>query len=232
MEYLCIIILSIIMILVTIIVFKINMKQIIAISKNEKLNEIAEKYPSNTEICKKILKILKNEGVKIEKTENSDTTLYIAITNKISIANNQTNFTRIQTMAHECLHSIQPRRLLIFNFIYTNIYLIFYAVPLILIVFKIANEKHQVIFLLAIFLILSFLYYVVRIYLENDAMFKAKYLAKEYMESENISDKDEIYEVIQGYEQANSLSIKTTNVQFFVQILIKVIIFSLLALIF
>ena len=35
---------------------------------------------------------------------------------------------------------------------------------------------------LAIFLVLGLVYYSIRTYLENDAMIKARFLAKEYME--------------------------------------------------
>ena len=45
---------------------------------------------------------------------------------------------------------------------------------------------------LAIFLILSMIYYTVRAFLENDAMIKARYLAKEYMEEKKISSQEEI----------------------------------------
>ncbi len=40
--------------------------------------------------------------------------------------------------------------------------------------------------------ILGIVYLIVRMYLENDAMIKARYLAKEYMEEKEISTKEEI----------------------------------------
>ena len=98
-----------------------NIKEMKEIASNEELNKIAKKYPSNTEICKEILKKLNNTKVKIEENTNSESTLYIAITDKISIGNTHESYTRIQTMAHECLHSVQDRKLLIFNFIYSNL---------------------------------------------------------------------------------------------------------------
>ena len=57
--------------------------------------------------------MVNNENVKVEEDKDSEASLYIAITNKISIANIQKTYTRIQTLAHECLHSIQDRKLLL-----------------------------------------------------------------------------------------------------------------------
>ncbi len=224
-----IIVISIIAILVIHFMMKINVKEIEKIALDENLNKITEKYPDNTQICKDILKKLKNENVKIEEDINSNSTLYIAIQNKISIGNTHNSFTRIQTMAHECLHSVQDRKMLIFNFIYSNIYILYYLVTLILLILK--KLPNEMLFL-NIFLILSFIYYVVRIFLENDAMIKAEYLTKEYMEEKNISTKEEINLVVEGLKTINDKCIKGTNGSMFIKIMIKVILFSALALIF
>lgn len=224
-----IIVISIIAILVIHFMMKINIKEIEKIALDENLNKITEKYPDNTQICKDILKKLKNENVKIEEDINSNSTLYIAIQNKISIGNTHNSFTRIQTMAHECLHSVQDRKMLIFNFIYSNIYILYYLVTLILLILK--KLPNEMLFL-NIFLILSFIYYVVRIFLENDAMIKAEYLTKEYMEEKNISTKEEINLVVEGLKTINDKCIKGTNGSMFIKIMIKVILFSALALIF
>ena len=63
-------------------------------------------------------------------------------------------------------------------------------------------------------------------------MFNAKYLAKEYMQEQNISAQDEIEKIINGFKQVNKLGIKAVNYSLFFEILIKVIIFSIVALIF
>ena len=83
-----------------------------------------------------------------------------------------------------------------------------------------------------IFLILSIIYYVVRVFLENDAMIKAEFVAKEYMEEQNISTKQEINKIVKGFKQLNSGCIKGTNCSLFINIMIKFVIFSVLALIF
>ena len=77
-----------------------------------------------------------------------------------------------------------------------------------------------------IFLILSLVYYMVRSYLENDAMIKARYLAKEYMEEKKISSGQEITKIISGFDKINNVGIKCVNYHFFLEIMVKVLIFS------
>lgn len=208
---------------------KMNVKELEKIALDAELNEIARKYPENTEICKSILKKLRNETTKIEEDITSDATLYIAIQDKISIGNTHDSFTRIQTMAHECLHSVQDKKMLIFNFVYSNIYIVYFVVICILaIINKLSNE----IMFSNILLILSFIYYVIRIFLENDAMIKAEYVAKEYIEEQNISSSDEIKKICNGFKMLNEGCVKGTNCSLFIKIMIKVVIFNVLALIF
>ena len=229
MELIFIIIISIVLAGVLSIVFNIDLKKVKEIGMEERLNKLSEKYPTNMDICKDILKKLKNEDVKIEEDKDSTTTLYIAATNKIFIADTKNSYTRIQTMAHECLHSVQDRKVLMFNFIFSNIYLIYYITIILLTIFKVATNS---LLYLNIFLLLSMAYYMIRAFLENDAMIKAKYLAKEYMQEKNISSKEEIEEIVGGFTRLNDAGIKVVNYQLFLQILIKVIIFSIVALIF
>ena len=229
MELIIIILISIIALITLSIILEIDLKKVKEIGMDEKLNKLTKKYPSNIEICKSILKKLSNEKVQIQEDKEAETTLYIALTDKIFIADTKESYTRIQTMAHECLHSIQDRRMLIFNFIFSNIYLIYFATIIILTILKITTNT---LLYLNIFLILSMIYYMVRVFLENDAMIKAKYLAKEYMEDVQISSKEEINKIVEGFENLNNAGIKCVNYNLFSQILIKVIIFSIVALIF
>ena len=226
---LIIIIVSTISIFIVNAMMKMNVKEIKKIALDEELNEITKKYPKNIEICKSILKNLGNKTTQIEEDISSESTLYIAMQDKISIGNTHDSFTRIQTMAHECLHSIQDRKMLLFNFIYSNIYFIYFFVICMLVVAK--KLPNQMMFS-NIFLILSFIYYVIRIFLENDAMIKAEYVAKEYMKEQEISSEEEINKVCNGFKKINDECIKGTNCILFVKIMIKVVIFNVLALIF
>lgn len=228
MEFIIIAIIAIILSILLGYLFDYNKNKIKHIADDKELDELASKYPSNIEICKKYLKKLKNQNVKIEENTESETSLYIAITNKISIANIANSYTRIQTIAHECLHSIQDRKILNFNFLFSNLYILYFFTICILAIFKMLPNK---MLFLSIYLLLGMVYYMVRIYLENDAMIKARYLAKEYMEEEKISTPEEINKIVQGFDKINTLGIKCVNYQFFLNIIIKLFIFSLICII-
>ena len=225
LEFIIIIVITIIMSIIVGYIFGYNKKIIKHIADDKELDELAKKYPSNVEICKTYLKKLKNETVKIEENENSEASLYIAITNKILIANISNTYTRIQTIAHECLHSIQNRKILLFNFIFSNVYLLYFVLICLLAIFEVLPFKMMY---LGILLIFSMIYYMVRIYLENDAMIKARYLAKEYMEEEKISTLEEIDKIVAGFDKINEVGIKCINYSFFLNIMIKVLIFSVI----
>ena len=229
MELIIIAIIALVLIILLGYVFGYNMKRIKRLVDEDKdLDEISKKYPNNIELCRWYLKRLKNESVRIEEDKNSESSLYIAISNKILIANISKSYTRIQTIAHECLHSVQDRKLLIFNFVFSNIYLIYFAVICILAILQVLPSE---LMFLNIFLILRLVYYMVRIYLENDAMIKARYLAKEYLEEEKISSEDEVEKLVKGFDKINNIGIKVTNYKFFLNIMIKLLIFVIICII-
>ena len=200
--------------------------------ENKELENITDKFPNNIEIAKEMLKMLDNKNVKIEEAKDTGTSLYIAVTNKISIADMKNNYARIQTIAHECLHSMQSRILLLFNFIYSNIYILYFALSIVLTIFGVFKDTKLQIIILTI---LGFFYYVIRSYLETDAMTKAPYLAKEYMleyiEKNPICTKEEIEEVTNEYDRINKLGIPATNYILMVNCIIKVILYFLVILV-
>ena len=184
MEFIVLLIIVIVVYLILRFIFDFNVKKIKELGEDKELDKLTQKYPENVEICKWYLKKLKNENVKIEEDKNSNATLYLVMSNKIFIANLKESYTRIQTIAHECLHSIQSKKLLWFNFIFSNVYLVYFGVICILALLKILPMKMT---FLSIFIVFSLVYYAVRTYLENDAMIKARFLAKEYMQEKAIS---------------------------------------------
>ena len=227
MEYIIIIfvLFSILLILANVYDFNLRELRNLALLEEEKFNKLTDKYPNNLDVCKYILNKIHNKDVKIEEDKNKKTCLYIAITNKIIIADIKGSYTRIQTICHECLHSIQSKKILLFNFIFSNLYLLYFIIISILGIFdKIPNKT----IFFSIMLILSYSFYFVRSYLENDAMIKAKYLAKEYLEEQQILSKDEIKAIVSSYDKINNLGIKMTNYQLFLETIIKTVIVAII----
>ena len=62
-------------------VFDINIKKIKKMTKSDRMKELTDRFPENEEICKSILKKLKNEKVKIKQNEDSKdkTSFYIEL---------------------------------------------------------------------------------------------------------------------------------------------------------
>lgn len=234
MEYIVIIIISVIAIILLKIGLNIHFKDIQKIKEigyDKELNKIGDKFPSNVEICKKILEKLNNKEVKIEEDRNSKTSLYIAISNKIIIANIQDTFTRIQTIAHECLHSVQNRKILLFNFIFSNAFLLYFIAAIFLIIF---NTENAMIYVQTYF-ILGMIYCTVRLYLETEAMSKAIYVAKEYMKdyqksNPNVSD-EEIATLVDKFAELNKMGNPLTNFQLVIATLIKGVILLIISIV-
>lgn len=234
MEYMVVLTLLLSIIVIGYFVFNIKVKEMKNAGKNKKLDDITRKFPENKEICKSILEKLNNTRVKIKENEDKDnkTSLYIAISDTIFIANIKDTYTRIQTIAHECLHSVQSRKLLLFNFIYSNIYILYFILSLILTIFGIFKDTKLQIIILCI---LGFFYYVIRSYLETDAMIKARYLAKEYMldyiKINPVCAEDEVEDIAKEYEKINKLGIPATNYILMVNCIVKIIVYILIVIV-
>ena len=204
MEYYICAVLLVLTVIVYRIIFKTSIKEIKGLENNEELNEITDKFPDDIEIAEEMLDMLGNKNVKVEKAKNTKTSLYIAITNKIIIADMKNNYARIQTIAHECIHSGQDRRLLFFNFIFSNISLLYFVIITLLTLFKVIDISMSQVFILTLLALIKF---SVRSFLEIDAMMKSRYLAKEYMEKKELISNEEEDTLIAGYDKINRLGI-------------------------
>lgn len=228
MEYIAIIVTCIVFLIILKFAWKIrikDIKQLKEIGYDKELKDLTDKLPENREICKTILKKLGNEKVEIKESESNTASFYLVLNNSILIANIKDTFTRVQTIAHECLHSIQNRRTLLFNFIYSNIYMIYFLCICILSLLRLNEYKMLHLFILTI---MSFIYYAVRSYLEMDAMTKAKPLAKEYLQEEGTLTRQEQDKIVENYEKINEIGIKLTNYKLVINCTIKIIIYTVI----
>ncbi len=229
MEY---IIISFVIILVAIIIkFALNIKikdikKLKELAFNKEEIKILSKLPESEDIAKSILKRLNNNHTKIKKSDKPEdtTSIYVVLTDNIIIANIKNTITYVQTIAHECIHSVQDKAILWFNFIYTNLYNLFFIVLIILKLFNIINEMVWI----AIFILTGVVYYIVRSYLENDAMVKAKYVAEDYMKSSNLLTDEEITHVLNKYEEINKIGVKLYLYRLILEVLIRTLIFSII----
>ena len=219
------------MILVTIVllkyVFKIDVKKAKKLNQNPEIEKIIDRFPDNIEIAQEMLEMIDNKNVKIEEIKNTQTSLYIALTNKILIADLKNNYARIQTIAHECMHSIQDRRMLMFNFVFSNIFIIFWITMCILTITRVTTNTWEIIFILLLFTMLKI---VVRGYLETDAMLKSRYLAEHYIKQKNITSKEETEKILDKYDEINAVGVPYTIVRILLGSLIGILVFLIITL--
>lgn len=225
MENIIFIILLVTTIILFKLIFKINFKKAKELQQNKELEKITDKFPENIEVAKEMLDMLNNKGVKIEEAKDTSTSLYIAVTNKISIADMKNNYARLQTIAHECLHACQDRTLLLFNFIFSNINIIYFLVISILTIFKVINNQMLQIAILMLFALIKF---SVRSFLEIDAMTRAKFLAKEYMEKKNLCTNKEKELLLNEYDKINKVGIPFVVDNLLTNGLITVLIYTII----
>ena len=228
MEIIYFLILIILAIILFKIIFNIKIKKMKEKKENKELEEITDKFPQNVEVAKTMLEMLDNNSVKIEEAKNTETSLYIAVTNKISIADMKKNYARIQTIAHECIHSCQDRRLLLFNFIFSNINIIYFIIISILTILKVISNQNLQIEILMLFTLIEF---SVRSFLEIDAMTKAKYLAKEYMEKIKLCTEEEKNKLLKEYGNINKIGIPFVIDNLLTTALVRVLIYCIISII-
>lgn len=224
----------IIVCVITLILLKIflniNFKEIkkFEVRGSEELESLSNKFPEDEQICKDILEKLGNKEVKIKKESEYNSCLYTVFNNTITIGKFKQDYMKIQTLAHECIHSCQNKRTLWANFIISNIYLIYFAVILILEFFnKLPNANIHIVILI----FLSFIQYILRFTLEYEAMTKARFIAKEYIEEKNVLNKEEKEKLLEEYDKVNNIGIPFMNYYTISMNIVKIMIFSFMVLV-
>lgn len=208
----------------------INFKDIkkMEIKETEIIENISNKFPPDEKMCNDILKMLNNESVKIKINLEYNSCLYTVFNNTITLGKFERNYMKPQTIAHECIHSCQNKRMLWANFIFTNIYLLYFIIIFILTLF---NKIQFTSFHIVLLIFLSFIQYAVRFNLESDAMIKAKYIAKEYIEEINLLTKEEEKELLKVYDNVNEIGIPFMNYSLISNNIIKIILYAFISLI-
>lgn len=234
MEYVILIIILILVLIALKIGLNIKIKDVKKIKKiaySEENNKLIKKIPTNKQMCREMLEMLENEDVIIEDTqdEKSKKSLYLVMQNKIIIANIDNTFTRIQTIAHECIHSIQDKIMLKSNFILSNINMLYFLTISIITIVCNLNTNIQNL-LLAILIALQLILFVIRNSLEVDAMTRAEGIAKEYIK-QNLTE-EETTKIIRKYKELNNIGIKLYTYMLVAKAIVKPIIYCLILIIF
>ena len=97
----------------------------------------------------------------------------------------------------------------------------------VILTFIVKGRNTNVIFSV-ILIFMGIIQYVIRFSLENEAMIKAKYLAKEYTEDKKILTEEEKNMLLSEYDRVNNMCIPFVNYSLIASNIIKIIIYSAL----
>lgn len=206
MEHIIIVIINILVIVLLWFVLKIDLKKAKDWANNEELNNLTKDLPDNIQVCRQILKDINNETVEVQETidKKSGTSLYIAVSNKILIANLKNSFTRFQTIAHECRHSIQNKKLQLSQFVLANLYKISFIVIIIL---QFIYKNISLYYYLGIIFVLGTAYQIIKYVLEKDAIINSKDLAINYLKLNTTLKENVIKDMENQYLQINKMGV-------------------------
>jgi len=195
------------------------------ITEDNSLDYITKKLPSNKIICQEILKSF-GKNIEIEEDNKSNNSMYIVVTDKILLGKMKNDWVRVQTIAHECVHSTQDRRILLGNFILSNLCRLYFFISCVLVLFGICSYLN-----LYILIIVVFLSIFIRNYLETNAMTKAEFVAEKYLETTDLT-KEEKEKLIGKYNELNKFGIPFANYINFAKEIIKPLVYAILVFIF
>lgn len=205
-----------------------DIKVLKTIDSNDDLNGLSSKFPKDEQICNNILTMFNKKDVKIKLESEYESCLYTIFNNTITIGKFKQNYMKIQTIAHECVHACQRKRLLWSNFIISNTYYFYFVIILML---ALLNKLQYSNIHSLVLIFLSIIQYILRFSLENEAMIKARYVAEKYIEEYGILTKDEKNKLLIQYDRVNSIGVPLMNYNIISLNIIIVLIFSIISLI-
>lgn len=192
----------------------------------KEIDQIIGNLPDSDVLAQSILKKLKNNKTKYVFDKDIKGNYYVHLNDTIYLSNRQSeksNYERLCIIAHECIHSIQPKWLQNINFIFSNLEMVFFVLFIILYFFKVSN-----VYTFLSYLIVAVLAIIPRLILEMWAMLKAPKISKEYLEEENLN-KEEIEKVENVYNFVTKLLIPVGIIQMFFFKLLRIALVSILS---
>ena len=121
---------------------------------------------------------------------------------------------------------MQDKRVLWANFVWANVFLIYFIVAIALTCFGVFKDAMLQVYILTF---MGFIFYFIRSYLETDAIIKSRYLAREYMKYEKILKPNEMQEILENYDVINKIGVKIMNYKLIFSVLLKVLIYAIIA---
>lgn len=176
-------------IILFVILFNLYVKNYIKLSEKDLLQlNINE---DNISICKQILRELNNNHTQVEynKDKKSNLSYYNHDKDAIILKTDNKSSSRIIQIAHECVHTMQPKTYLAANKIFSNIQMLYFIIVLICIFYIETNE----LLLISIQMIILLGTVFVKTVIEGDASYRSVKLVEEYLENKITKEEKEKY---------------------------------------
>lgn len=194
-------------------------------SIRKEVDDIIGKLPSSDIIAKDILNKLDNKKTKSIFDKDIKGNYYVYLNNTIYLSdrqNEKNNYERLCVIAHECIHSIQPKILQNLNFILSNLEVVIFVVYLLLFFLKVNIQKFYL-----VYLIIAIFSLVIRTILELWAISRAPKLSKEYLEEKNV-DEINVKKVENVYNFSTKLLTPFALIQMFFWKILRIIAITLI----
>lgn len=159
---------------------KINNDQVIY---DEKISPIVEKLGDNEAITNIVLQHINNYTTKVEKNkEKNEKISYFNVNNDKIVIKDTSDLkdcSRFIQICHECVHSIQDKKLLKLHFIFSNINILYFLGSFLYFFY---NDNYNVRMNLLIIQIFIFLItFMLKIVTESDATYRAPVIAYDFL---------------------------------------------------
>ena len=179
-------------VLCTIILFFISNKKVESteVIHDEVVSSIVKRIGDNENLAKEILNYVENNTTKVEKNEDEKikASFYNCNTDKITIKNTTDleDCSRLIHISHECIHSIQDKKLLKVHFILSNIQILYFLGIFIYFFYNNNLDLRLDLLLGQVFIFIATFF--MKIVLESDATYRGPELAFRYL-SDKVEEK-------------------------------------------
>ena len=194
----------------------------------KELDLLISNLPNSNIIAKDLLEELGNKKTKYIFDKDIKGSYYVYLNDTIYLCDKQkekNNYERLCVIAHESIHSIQPKFLQNLNFILSNLELVCFVVFLILYFLKLNR-----LYIYLGYITFAVLSMIPRLILELWALTKAPKLSKKYLEKNSI-DKNDVDKVYNLYTFSTKLLMPVAIIGFFTYKLVRMFIATILLLI-
>lgn len=165
---------------------------------DEEISPILKKTGDNEVIAREILSKLNNEHTKIEKNKDDKikASFYNSNIDKIVIKDTKDleDLSRVVHIAHECVHSIQDKKIQKIHFIVSNIQILYFLAIFIYFFYNKNTELRFSLLLVQVFVF--FITFFIKVVLESDATYRAVLVSLEYLHDKINSKQLKIFKQI------------------------------------